>query len=74
MRCGEQIFDDFAKGGREIGERAGTRTLDLLIKSQLLYRLSYALVTWRMSLKHRYRFSGKIMRLALCRGDGLPGQ
>ncbi len=25
------------------GERAGTRTLDLLIKSQLLYRLSYAL-------------------------------
>ena len=31
------------KGGREFGERAGTRTLDLLIKSQLLYRLSYAL-------------------------------
>jgi hypothetical protein len=28
-----------------IGERAGTRTQDLLIKSQLLYRLSYALVT-----------------------------
>ena len=27
----------------EIGERAGIRTLDLLIKSQLLYRLSYAL-------------------------------
>jgi hypothetical protein len=27
------------------GERAGTRTQDLLIKSQLLYRLSYALVT-----------------------------
>ena len=26
-----------------IGERAGARTLDLLIKSQLLYRLSYAL-------------------------------
>ena len=25
------------------GERAGTRTQDLLIKSQLLYRLSYAL-------------------------------
>ncbi len=25
------------------GERAGVRTLDLLIKSQLLYRLSYAL-------------------------------
>jgi hypothetical protein len=30
------LFDDF-------GERAGIRTLDLLIKSQLLYRLSYAL-------------------------------
>lgn len=27
------------------GERAGVRTLDLLIKSQLLYRLSYALRT-----------------------------
>ncbi len=27
------------------GERAGTRTQDLLIKSQLLYRLSYALVS-----------------------------
>lgn len=25
------------------GERAGARTQDLLIKSQLLYRLSYAL-------------------------------
>ena len=35
-----------------IGERDGTRTHDLLIKSQLLYRLSYALVTskWRMIL------------------------
>ena len=28
---------------RKYGERAGIRTLDLLIKSQLLYRLSYAL-------------------------------
>jgi hypothetical protein len=36
-------------GRRETGERGGTRTLDLLIKSQLLYRLSYALVTWRMA-------------------------
>ena len=26
-----------------VGERTGTRTQDLLIKSQLLYRLSYAL-------------------------------
>jgi hypothetical protein len=31
-----------------LGERDGTRTHDLLIKSQLLYRLSYALVTWRV--------------------------
>jgi hypothetical protein len=27
-----------------VGERAGTRTRDLLIKSQMLYQLSYALV------------------------------
>ena len=33
-----------------LGERAGTRTRDLLIKSQLLYRLSYALVTVRKIL------------------------
>jgi hypothetical protein len=33
-----------------IGERDGTRTHDLLIKSQLLYRLSYALVTMRKIL------------------------
>jgi hypothetical protein len=31
-----------------LGERDGTRTHDLLIKSQLLYRLSYALVTMCM--------------------------
>ena len=29
--------------GKLVGERAGGRTLDLLIKSQLLYRLSYTL-------------------------------
>ena len=28
------------------GERAGTRTQDILIKSQALYRLSYALPPW----------------------------
>jgi hypothetical protein len=38
--CGAGVF----------GERAGTRTRDLLIKSQLLYRLSYALVTVRKIL------------------------
>jgi hypothetical protein len=30
-------------GPERFGERAGVRTLDLLIKSQLLYQLSYAL-------------------------------
>ena len=35
----------FSRGITTCGERAGTRTQDLLIKSQLLYRLSYALVT-----------------------------
>ncbi len=35
-----------------IGERDGTRTHDHLIKSQVLYQLSYALVTlpWRIIL------------------------
>jgi hypothetical protein len=34
-----RVSPPFAAGG----ERAGARTLDLLIKSQLLYQLSYAL-------------------------------
>ena len=46
------------------GERDGTRTHDLLIKSQLLYRLSYALVT----------SAHEAVRQALCRGAGPPGQ
>ena len=33
-----------------VGERAGTRTQDLLIKSQLLYHLSYALFSLAKSL------------------------
>lgn len=32
----------------DIGERAGTRTQDPLIKSQMLYRLSYALEPRRL--------------------------
>jgi hypothetical protein len=32
----------------KLGERAGTRTRDHLIKSQVLYQLSYAPVTLRM--------------------------
>ena len=46
----QELFEEFcADGGNfELGERDGTRTHDLLIKSQLLYRLSYALVTRRM--------------------------
>ena len=55
----------FKVGGDEDGERAGTRTQDLLIKSQLLYRLSYALVTRGMILNGKpLRF----MRLRRCVG------
>ena len=38
--CGVATFTRFA-----LGERGGTRTLDPMIKSHVLYRLSYAL-TW----------------------------
>ena len=34
-----------------VGERAGARTQDLLIKSQLLYRLSYALDAGQIALR-----------------------
>ena len=69
-------------GAGGFGERAGTRTRDLLIKSQLLYRLSYALVTMRNILSERPvlfptgpRTSFlKIMREGRCRGACLPGQ
>ena len=44
------------------GERAGTRTLDLLIKSQLLYHLSYALFTLRMILSENRCLLFGIMR------------
>jgi hypothetical protein len=37
-------------GGEDFGERAGTRTRDHLIKSQVLYHLSYAPITMRMIL------------------------
>ena len=47
IRCGlltiAQKDQCTPEGARPGGERAGTRTLDLLIKSQLLYQLSYAL-------------------------------
>jgi hypothetical protein len=33
----------FDRGTAEFGERGGTRTLDPMIKSHVLYRLSYAL-------------------------------
>ena len=38
--------------GVKSGDRAGIRTLDLLIKSQLLYQLSYAINSLNMSWKH----------------------
>ena len=80
-----QSFDDlraFADGRDFCGERDGTRTHDLLIKSQLLYRLSYALFTCRMILSDAEFALGSspkgklfgIMRLRLCRGGRLPGQ
>ena len=43
VNCRLCIVDLPAQVIEIIGERAGIRTLDLLIKSQLLYRLSYAL-------------------------------
>ena len=39
------------------GERAGTRTLDPLIKSQMLYRLSYALPS-QGALQYRVAMQG----------------
>ena len=47
------------------GERAGIRTLDLLIKSQLLYRLSYALPGGAKDAPRK---------CAEHRQEGLPGQ
>jgi hypothetical protein len=38
------VIQNHQKPQEVLGERAGIRTLDLLIKSQLLYRLSYALL------------------------------
>ena len=67
------------------GERAGTRTQDLLIKSQLLYRLSYALEPRSKALSEhpggrhaeaRMRPAGgpAVALPALCRGASAPGQ
>ena len=50
---------------KKSGERAGIRTLDLLIKSQLLYRLSYALPSGA---------KGAPRKCAEHRQDDLPGQ
>ena len=67
-----------------IGERGGTRTLDPMIKSHVLYRLSYALTSrlnmpTRMDGFHpatemRRGFSGLMLRTALCRGCTRAGQ
>ena len=53
--------DDRPAGTDDGGERAGTRTQDLLIKSQLLYRLSYALAS-RACLKGQRRRVNRVMR------------
>ena len=49
-------FGQFKKVPDFIGERDGTRTHDHLIKSQVLYQLSYALVARHMILAEN-RFS-----------------
>jgi hypothetical protein len=53
------------------GEREGGRTLDLLIKSQLLYRLSYALPNQASSVASgsaaEHRCDLPIGQLLLCR-------
>ncbi len=64
------------------GERAGTRTQDLLIKSQLLYRLSYALLPARCvgaaprGVNRRNRHLAVLLNLrdanSLHRGTGMP--
>ena len=58
------------------GERGGTRTLDPMIKSHVLYRLSYAL-THLNSGSGRQRVNphlGIVLQPALCRGQGPSGQ
>ena len=67
-----------------LGERGGTRTLDPMIKSHVLYRLSYALTLLHehdlfgepVSTPHRVRgrLSPDHALPALCRGRGLGGQ
>ena len=59
-----------------LGERGGTRTLDPMIKSHVLYRLSYAL-THLNSGSRRQRVNphlGIVLQPALCRGQGPSGQ
>jgi hypothetical protein len=45
-----------AKGLEGSGERAGIRTLDPVIKSHVLYQLSYAL-TWRIKYLNSAKFT-----------------
>ena len=56
-----KVLDDRPAGTDDGGERAGTRTQDLLIKSQLLYRLSYALAS-RACLKGQRRRVNRVLR------------
>ena len=78
---------DFLSKSLELfGERGGTRTLDPMIKSHVLYRLSYAL-TFRLGMastgnRHRSRharggtavFPRGMLQTALCRGWARAGQ
>ena len=40
------IFRGFHRSDRPFGDLGGARTLDPLIKSQLLYQLSYEVIVW----------------------------
>ena len=68
----------------DFGERAGTRTQDLLIKSQSLYRLSYALAPRPKAHQSSSGGTASLARMrpaksgpalpGLCRGASGPGQ
>jgi hypothetical protein len=80
-----EIFRNDGKLLILFGERGGTRTLDPMIKSHVLYRLSYAL-TCRISIcrpgnadttpsgKWQGRFGRFMLQTALCRGWADAGQ
>ncbi len=58
-----------------LGELGGTRTLDPMIKSHVLYHLSYELTHLKRYDRGRDFPASRIMlQPALCRGQGASGQ